>query len=428
MVGLSAVVARPAAAVGCALPVAADDHYTTPFGRPLTVASPGLLANDVGASLRVETSWGVSADNPDPSDDFSFYGNAHISYGNSTLSRDRNRLGGFIYTPDPDPNNPFSGNDQFDYSAIDSCGNEDFATAYVTVIPTVVDASYATAMNTTLTVGSATGFLAHDRGVDAFSLSYDATSAQGGTVADSGNSDGSFVYTPPANFSGADNFGYSVYDINDDNTYDATVHIEVLDTPPTAPRTVHASLVTGAVAVSWSAPASGAPITGYTLRASPGGKTLHVGGSQTHVTVAGLAPATYTFRVQATNVVGTGASSAPSNAVTLVPPLTYTARYTDSQYAFMIKTANHFHLAVQDVPKTGVAVVAFILKISKHPATKPIVGIQAVGNHLITTTYTPTTNANTMVPVEMYIVQTGNNTLYIGGLLMEYFAAIAGVH
>lgn len=69
--------------------------------------------------------------------------------------------------------------------------------------------------------------------------------------------------------------------------------------------------------VSWTAPlANGSAITGYTVVASPGGATVTTTGSTT-TTVPGLSNGTaYTFRVTATNGVGTGLASAPSAAVT----------------------------------------------------------------------------------------------------------------
>ena len=81
---------------------------------------------------------------------------------------------------------------------------------------------------------------------------------------------------------------------------------------------VHATLLSGRrVKVTWTAPAnnSGSPITGYTVTATPGGKTVSVSGSATQATIIGLAAGKYTFTVSATNGAGTGAKSAASNAV-----------------------------------------------------------------------------------------------------------------
>jgi hypothetical protein len=94
-------------------------------------------------------------------------------------------------------------------------------------------------------------------------------------------------------------------------------------TAPGAPTGVTATAGNGSANVSWTAPSDGgSTITKYTV-------TPYIGSAaQTPVTVTGSPPATsttvtgltngtsYTFTVSATNAIGTGPASSPSNAVT----------------------------------------------------------------------------------------------------------------
>ena len=99
-------------------------------------------------------------------------------------------------------------------------------------------------------------------------------------------------------------------------------------TAPGAPTGVSATAGNGQATVSWTAPSSngGSAITSYTV-------TPYVGTTaQTPMTVSGSPPATsatvtgltngttYTFTVTATNSVGTGPASSPSNSVTPTGP------------------------------------------------------------------------------------------------------------
>jgi hypothetical protein len=142
--------------------------------------------------------------------------------------------------------------------------------------------------------------------------------------------------TAPASSSTA--YGNGVYangstSIFPTNTYQATNYwVDILFTPggtgggataPGAPTGVAAIPATSQAFVSWSAPASngGSAITSYTITpyiGSTAQTSLQVNnGSATSATVTGLTNGTaYTFKIAATNSVGTGSPSMASSAVT----------------------------------------------------------------------------------------------------------------
>ena len=92
-------------------------------------------------------------------------------------------------------------------------------------------------------------------------------------------------------------------------------------TTPGPPTGATAAAGNGQAAVSFSPPASdgGSAIGSYTVTSNPGGFTAS--GPSSPITVTGLTNGTaYTFTVHATNGVGSGPESAPSNAVTPTAP------------------------------------------------------------------------------------------------------------
>jgi hypothetical protein len=90
-------------------------------------------------------------------------------------------------------------------------------------------------------------------------------------------------------------------------------------TVPGEPTGVTAMAGNAQATLTFMAPASdgGQPIISYTVTSNPGGKTATGGSSP--ITVTGLTNATaYNFTVMATNLVGTGPASSPSNIITPV--------------------------------------------------------------------------------------------------------------
>jgi VCBS repeat-containing protein len=129
------------------------------------------------------------------------------AHGTLTLNAD----GSFRYTPAPN----FNGADSFTYRASDGGASSNLATVDLTVtaandVPAATDDAYSTAEDTQLTV-DAPGVLANDSDADG-----DALSAVVGSGLAHGtltlNANGSFAYTPAANFNGADSFTYRASD------------------------------------------------------------------------------------------------------------------------------------------------------------------------------------------------------------------------
>jgi VCBS repeat-containing protein len=186
-------------------PVAADDAYSTAEDAALTVAAPGILANDTDADSDPLTSILVTGP----------------SHGLLTQNAD----GSFTYTPAAN----YSGPDSYTYKANDGTADSNVATVNITVTPVndapvAVDDTYSTYENTALTVGTP-GILANDSDVEGSPLtSILVTGPSHGSLTQ--NADGSFTYTPAVNYSGPDSYTYKANDgTADSNT--ATVNITV---------------------------------------------------------------------------------------------------------------------------------------------------------------------------------------------------------
>lgn len=175
-------------------PIAVADAYSTDEDSPLTVLAPaGVLSNDT---------------DPDSGNSLTAVLVTNPTNGDLTLNPD----GSLTYTPDAG----FSGNDTFTYRVNDGTSNSNTVTVTITVnsvndLPVSVADSYAVAEDTPLTVVAGSGVLANDTDADGDVLTAAIVSTPlHGTV--TLNPDGSFVYTPNANFNGIDSFTYRAND------------------------------------------------------------------------------------------------------------------------------------------------------------------------------------------------------------------------
>jgi VCBS repeat-containing protein len=163
-------------------PTAVDDAYTTAEDTPVT---GNVLANDPDAFVSVSS------------------GTIPTAHGTVTVASD----GVFSYTPASN----YNGTDTFTYTASRGDGSTDQASVTITVTavndrPVANPDSYTTAEDTPLSV-PASGVLTNDTDVEGNPVVVVLL----GDVSNGSltlNEDGSFVYTPRANFSGTDSFRY----------------------------------------------------------------------------------------------------------------------------------------------------------------------------------------------------------------------------
>jgi VCBS repeat-containing protein len=166
-------------------PGAADDNAGTDEDTPVTIA---VLANDSDVE----------------GDELTVASHTDAAHGTLVL----NAGGSFTYTP----NANYFGPDSFDYTVSDGQGGSDTASVSLTVgpdndAPSAGDDSASTPEDTTVTIA----VLANDGDVEGDELTVASyTDTAHGTL--TLNIDGTFSYTPDANYFGADAFSYAASD------------------------------------------------------------------------------------------------------------------------------------------------------------------------------------------------------------------------
>ena len=190
-------------------PIAVNDSYSINEDSTLTVPAAGVLANDTDVDTAAASLSAALISGP--------------AHGSLTL----NTNGSFSYTPTTNYNGP----DSFTYKVNDGSLNSNIATVNLTVnsvndAPVAINDSYSTNEDTTLTIPAA-GVLANDTDIDTAAASLSAVLVSGpahGSL--SLNANGSFSFTPTANYNGADSFTYKVND-GSLNSNTATVSLNI---------------------------------------------------------------------------------------------------------------------------------------------------------------------------------------------------------
>lgn len=252
-------------------PVAVNDSYGTDEDTPINVTVPGVLFNDTDVdddTLSVTTPRPVVAP----------------SHGNLTFNPD----GSFLYTPFAN----FHGTDTFTYKASDGVATSNVATVTVTV-SSVNDAPVALAdVQTTNEDTAVSGnVLTNDNDVDGDALTAVLVSgpAHGSLTL---NLDGSYTYSPAANYHGPDSFTYKAKDGQADSsvvTVSITVN-SVNDNPVAVNDTADTNEQTP---VTVNVVANDSDVDGDTLTVSAatqgtGGSVTFSGGSVTYTPNAGF--------------------------------------------------------------------------------------------------------------------------------------------
>ncbi len=194
-------------------PSANDDSYAVNEDNTLNVAASGILSNDFDLELNSMTAVLVS----------------DVLNGVLTL----NANGSFSYTPSAN----FNGTDAFVYRAFDGFSNSNTATVTITInsvndAPIAGNDTYVTNEDTPLTRTAENGVLANDNDLESSTTATKLTDPANGSL--TLNGDGSFIYTPAANFSGGDGFAYYISDSGGlRDTATVTLTINSLNDAPT---------------------------------------------------------------------------------------------------------------------------------------------------------------------------------------------------
>ncbi|TKB95794.1 Ig-like domain-containing protein, partial [Pedobacter cryophilus] len=214
---------------GNCAPTADNDRYSTMEDTPITINTPGVIVNDNDPDQDIIK---ISLNTvKDPGAIQGTTSGNNIAFNTMNGSVTLNNEGSFTYTPKKN----FYGTEKFVYKVSDGDLMSNFATVFIDVLavndpPVANDDNFITSEDIPVN-GSV---IANDSDPDADPLIYSLVNApvQGALTF---NSDGTFRYIPPANFSGIITFIYQVCDPSgacDQAT--VTITVSPVNDPPIA--------------------------------------------------------------------------------------------------------------------------------------------------------------------------------------------------
>ncbi|MDG2136723.1 MAG: retention module-containing protein, partial [Luminiphilus sp.] len=198
---------------------------------PLANLAPDAVNDAVTTAFESAIDINVLANDSDPENDpLSIISNTQPSNGTVAINPD----GSLTYSP----NAGFSGSDVFEYTISDGQGGEDTATVTVSVgspppppppppgeqPPVAVDDSASTAEDTEVTFSVTANDFDPDGDLDVGTVIVVSGPSNGSVQV---NADGTIVYTPDADYNGADVFTYTVADSGGLVSNTATVNLQV---------------------------------------------------------------------------------------------------------------------------------------------------------------------------------------------------------
>ncbi|MDB5340240.1 MAG: thrombospondin, partial [Planctomycetaceae bacterium] len=297
-----------------------------------------------------------------------------------------NANGTFTYTP----NANYNGADSFNYSITDADG--DVSTALVAITVTLVD-DVPVAVNDTLTVAEDSVLTAGDLATN------DTPSGDGGNIwtlttpATNGvavvNPNGTFTYTPTANYNGPDSFTYTITDIDGDTSI-ATMAITVTsvnDVPVAVNDTLlvleDSGTTNGDAALNDTPSADGGNVWTLTTPATGGVAVVNPNGTYTYTPNANFNGAdSFTYTITDTD----GSTSTATVAVTVTAVDDVPVAVADTLSVAEDSGTTSGNLATNDIPSGDGGNVWSL--------TTPAINGVAVVNANGTYTYTPNANYN----------------------------------